>query len=132
MTIYIRIMQALNGLAGLGALTLGLLHWLNIVHLIENVHMPLGLLVALTLLIVSITMLFVPNMRLWGVAGIIYAPIVVAFGMTQFYILPGSFHWIIQTLHLLVGLGALALNGIMCNRYLSMVGAKGVEASRAV
>jgi hypothetical protein len=32
-------------------------------------------------------------------------------------ILPGSMHWLIQTLHLLVGVGALALTEIMGRRY---------------
>jgi uncharacterized integral membrane protein len=40
--------------------------------------------------------------------------------MTQFNILPGSMHWLIQVLHLLVGLGAIVLMGITGARYLSL------------
>jgi hypothetical protein len=38
MTVFVRLMHAINGLAGLGAFILGLLHWLNIIHLV-NCHM---------------------------------------------------------------------------------------------
>jgi type IV secretory pathway VirB3-like protein len=63
-------------------------------------------------------MLFVANTRNWAAAGIVYAPIVFVFGMTQMSLLVGSLHWLIQTAHLLVGIGALALSDNLCNRYL--------------
>jgi len=54
--------------------------------------------------------------------GIVYAFIIPLFGLTQATILVGDFHWLIRIAHLLVGLGALALAGIMAQRYLRLKG----------
>ena len=116
---FVRIVQWIAGLAGLGALVLGLLFWIAQVDLI-NIHMLFGLTVALALLVLSIVMVATRGMRLWGVAGIVYALILPVFGLTQSGILIGSLHWLIQTAHLLVGLGALALAGIMATRYIRL------------
>ncbi len=43
---------------------------------------------------------FVVLVIVWGV-------IVLVLGLTQTQLLPGDFHWVIQVLHLLVGLGAI-------------------------
>jgi hypothetical protein len=117
--IAVRLMQWIGGLAGLGALTLGLLFWIAQVNVI-NVHMLLGLTVALALLILSIVAVFTRGMRLLGAVGIVYALVVPVFGLTQATLLIGSMHWLIQTAHLLVGLGALALLGIIGTRYLRL------------
>ncbi len=117
--IAVRIIQWVAGLAGLGALALGLLFWIAQIDLI-NIHMLLGLTVALALLVLSIVMVATRGMRLLGVVGIVYAFILPVFGLTQSGILIGSLHWLIQAAHLLVGLGALALAGIMATRYMRL------------
>ena len=117
--IAVRLMQWIGGLAGLGALALVLLFWIAQVNAI-NIHMLLGLIVALALLILGIVAVFTKGMRLLGAVGIVYALIVPVFGLTQATLLIGSMHWLIQTAHLLVGLGALALLGIIGTRYLRL------------
>jgi len=114
--IAVRIIQWVAGLAGLGALALGLLFWVAQVDDI-NIHMLFGLTVALALLVLSIVMVATRGVRLLGAVGIVYALILPVFGLTQSGILIGSLHWLIQAAHLLVGLGALALAGIMATRY---------------
>jgi len=114
--VVVRIIQWIAGIAGLGALALGLLFWIANISFI-NVHMLLGLTVALLLLLLSIVMIFTRGMRLLGAIGIVYALFVPAFGLNQATLLTGSLHWIIQVAHLLVGLGAVALVGIMGTRY---------------
>jgi hypothetical protein len=42
------------------------------------------------------------------------------FGLTQSGILTGSLHWLIQTAHMLVGIGAIALTGTMSARYVTL------------
>lgn len=111
-----RIIQIIIGIAGLVALTLGLLIWIANIDLI-SIHMLFGLIVALTLLIMSIIAVSTRGMRIWGIAGIVYALIVPVFGLTQFGILIGNLHWLIQTAHMLVGIGAMVLAGIMSARY---------------
>lgn len=114
-----RIIQIVLGIAGLGALLLGLLFWIANVDLI-NFHMLFGLIVALTLLVMSVIAVATRGIRIWGIVGIIYAFIVPIFGVTQTRILVGNLHWLIQTLHLLVGLGALVLTGMMAARYAAL------------
>lgn len=114
-----RIIQIILGIAGLGALLLGLLDWIANIDLI-NIHMLFGLIVTLTLLVMSIIAVSTRGMRIWGVAGIVYALIVPVFGLTQSGILIGNLHWLIQTAHMLVGIGAIVLAGIMSTRYLTL------------
>ncbi len=111
-----RIVQIISGIAGLGALLLGLLIWIVNMNL-TNIHMLFGLIVTLTLLIMSIIAVSTRGLRIWGVVGIVYALIVPVFGLTQFNILTGNLHWLIRTAHMLVGIGALALTGTMSARY---------------
>ena len=117
--IAVRIIRVIAGIAGLGALTLGLLFWIVNMNFI-GLHMLFGLIVALSLLILGIMGVFTGGMRLLGVIGIVYALIVPVFGVTQATLLVGNLHWLIQTAHLLVGLGALALIGIFSVRYLRL------------
>jgi hypothetical protein len=116
--ITIRIIQWIGGLAGLIALALGVFFWITNNDNITNVHMLFGLTVALALLIVSILAVTTSGMRSLGIVGIVYALILPAFGLTQSGLLIGNLHWLIQTAHMLVGLGGIALMGIIGTRYM--------------
>jgi hypothetical protein len=128
----VRLLRVIAGVAGLGALTLGLLFWIANLNFI-GLHMLFGLTVALSLLILGIVGVFTGGMRLLGAIGIVYALLVPVFGVTQATLLVGSLHWLIQTAHLLVGLGALALAGILGTRYLRLkqATARGAAPERA-
>jgi|SRR6266487_259462 len=117
--IVVRLIRGIAGVAGLGALTLGLLFWIAQMNFI-SMHMVFGLIVALSLLILAIVGVFTRGIRLLGAIGIVYALIVPTFGLTQATLLLGSLHWLIQMAHLLVGLGALALIGVISTRYLRL------------
>ncbi|GHO64449.1 hypothetical protein KSC_033410 [Ktedonobacter sp. SOSP1-52] len=111
-----RIIQIIIGIAGLGALLLGLLSWIAQMN-VTGIHMLFGLVLALTLLVMSILALMTRGMRVWGIVGIVYALLVPIFGVTQFTLLIGDLHWLIRTAHMLVGIGAMALAGTMSARY---------------
>lgn len=111
-----RILQIIVGIAGLCALVLGLLIWIANIDL-TDIHMLFGLLVTLGLLVMSIIALTARGLRIWGVVGIVYAIIVLIFGESQSNILVGNLHWLIQTLHTLIGIGAIALTGFLGARY---------------
>ena len=49
--------------------------------------------------------------------GIVYAIILLIFGESQTNMLVGNLHWLIQTLHTLVGIGAIVLTGFLGTRY---------------
>ena len=69
----------------------------------------------------SIIALTASGLRIWGIVGIVYAIIVLIFGVSQSTMLVGH-------LHLLVGIGAIVLTGILAARYRTL---KRGEASLA-
>lgn len=103
-------------LAGLGATILGLLRWLNWFSLLP-LHIVFGFLVAFTLLVLSIILLFTKSMRLPGMLGMLFALVVPVLGTTQSTLLIGDIHWLIQVIHLLIGISAVATTQILGRRY---------------
>lgn len=115
----VRIIVWIARVTGLGALALGLLFWIFQIGFI-TLHMLFGLTLTLSLLVLSIVLVCTRGMRLLGAAGVVYALIIPVFGLTQATLLVGSMHWLIQTAHLLVGIGALALVQLMSVRYMRL------------
>jgi uncharacterized membrane protein len=111
-----RILQIVVGIAGLCALVLGLFIWIANIDL-TDIHMLFGLLVTLGLLVMSIIALTASGLRIWGIVGIVYAIVVLIFGVSHSNLLVGNLHWLIQTLHTLVGIGAIVLTGALGARY---------------
>ncbi len=111
-----RLLQIIVGIAGLCALVLGLFIWIANSDL-TDIHILFGLLVTLGLLVMSIIALTARGLRIWGMVGIVYAIIVLIFGISLSTVLVGNLHWLIQTLHLLVGIGAIVLTGTLGARY---------------
>jgi hypothetical protein len=114
-----RLVQIIVGLAGLCALVLGLLIWIANIDL-TDIHILFGLLVTLGLLAMSIIALTAPGLRIWGMVGISYAIILLIFGVAHSNLLVGNLHWLIQTLHTLVGIGALVLTGFLAARAMQL------------
>jgi hypothetical protein len=103
-------------IAGTVALVLGLLIWtLNLD--VVSIHMLFGLVVALSLLVISLLSAFTRQLHIAGIIGIVYAFIVPLLGLNQETLLVGSLHWLVEVLHLLVGIGALAFAGVLSMRY---------------
>ena len=111
-----RILQTIVGIAGLCALVLGLVIWIANIDL-TDIHMLFGLLVTLGLVVMSVIILTARRLRIWGLVGIVYAIILLVFGEAQSNILAGNLRWLIQALHLLVGIGAIVLTGFLGARY---------------
>ena len=114
-----RILQIIVGLAGLCALVLGLLIWIANIDL-TDIHILFGLLVTLGLLAMSIIALVARGLRIWGMVGISYPIILLIFGVAHSNLLVGNLHWLIQTLHTLVGIGALVLTGFLAARSMQL------------
>lgn len=94
---------------GVALLALGLLFWANLARALVPVHMLLGLLLVLLLWVQAVLARragvgrgLVALAATWGL-------VVPTLGLTQARQLPGDAHWVIQLLHLLVGLVALGL-----------------------
>jgi hypothetical protein len=109
----------ISNIAGAGALILGLLHWFANISFL-SAHMLFGLTVTLALLALSIVLLLTRETRIAGVLGIIYAIIIPVFGMNQFLLFIGDWHWLVRVAHLLFSAGAMGFVGIMSARYLKL------------
>ncbi|GHO46711.1 hypothetical protein [Ktedonospora formicarum] len=117
----VRVISLVARLALMTTLVLGLLFWLaNLLRLgwllaalasisIVNVHIVLGSTGSLFFLVLGVIALLTPGVRLMGIVGITYALVVPVLGVTQMRILPGDLHWLIQIVHLLIGIGAMYL-----------------------
>ncbi|HEU4631100.1 MAG TPA: hypothetical protein VFS08_15215 [Gemmatimonadaceae bacterium] len=96
-------------LAGIVQIVLGLLFWTRHALSLIPVHMLVGTIVVLglwTLAGLAVRAGAGAGLAVLAVALGIALPVV---GMTQGRLLVGSLHWIIQVVHLLLGLGALRL-----------------------
>lgn len=112
----VHIISWIARLAFMATLVLGLLFWIFHISFI-SVHMLLGLTGALALLVLGVVATFTPGIRPLGIGTVLYAFVLPTFGLTQSQILLGNLHWLIQTAHLLVGIGAMAVAQQLDKRY---------------
>lgn len=96
-------------LSGLILIILGIIFWTG--HLLAwiPVHMVVGLILAISLWALAFL-----GARFGVGAGMVtlvavWALVMLVFGAVQARLMPGSAHWVIQVLHLLIGIGALGL-----------------------
>ena len=103
-----RLLEALLRLCGSAALLLGLAFWLGYGRSLTWLHIRLG--TAVVVLLVAIAGLA------WRAAGVRLVALAVGWGVLVWFLgmrqgrtLPGSFHWVVEVAHLVVGIGAIAL-----------------------
>ncbi|MBE3559927.1 MAG: hypothetical protein IMW89_11975 [Ktedonobacteraceae bacterium] len=104
------------------ALILGLVVWLlHIEGILVPIHMLLGLLVALSLAILGYAITAIRGGSLgMGIGAFVLAILVIVLGLTQQSLLIGDLHWIVQVVHLLLGVGAIGMGEIINRRYSSI------------
>ena len=105
-------------LCGTLALVLGLLFWSgNSLNLIRT-HMLLGLLVVLSLWVIGVGQAFARGGS-WpfAIGALVFGALVVLVGIRQTSLLPGSFHWVIRVVHLLLGVLAMGMGQAGVARY---------------
>ena len=103
------IAQILVRIAGLTQIVLGVLFWTGNALTLIPIHMLVGSVLVLLLWILAGVGFWAGVNRGRIALAIVWGVVVVALGMTQNELLPGSAHWIIQVLHLLVGLAAMGM-----------------------
>ena len=119
-------------LCGALAVILGILFWSgNALNLIP-IHMLLGLLVVLSLWIVGIGQAFSRGGS-WPLAGgaLLLGLLVIVVGMRQSSLLVGPFHWVIQVVHLLLGILAVGIGQIATARGRNSSAMREEQPSRA-
>lgn len=127
-----RIASIVLRLCGALAVILGILFWSgNTLNLIP-IHMLLGLLVVLSLWIVGIGQAFSSGGS-WPLAGgaLLLGLLVIVVGMTQSSLLVGPFHWVIQVVHLLLGILAVGIGQTTAARWRSSSAIREEQPSRA-
>ena len=103
-------------LTGIVLVVLGLLFWNNRALTLVPVHMAIGLAFVLALWAQAGLSAWAKIGTLPVVVATLSGSVVLALGMTQRTLLPGGAHWIVQTLHLLVGIAAMALANLLAAR----------------
>lgn len=96
-------------ITGVLQLVLGALFWTGNAGSLVPVHMLSGSILVIGLWFLAYQAISTGAAPGLGFVAILWGLLTVALGMTQTQILPGSFHWVVQVLHLLVGLGAMGL-----------------------
>lgn len=108
MNIFTRALRLILRTCAAGAVVIGLMLWSGIGPNLVRVHMGLGALLVVSL--VALAMVgrqqdpswYLPTAVLLGIA-------IAVLGVTQPRLLPGSSHFLVQAIHLLLGLAGAAL-----------------------
>ena len=106
---FMRIISLVLRVCGVLALILGLLFWAGYANNLVPIHMLLGLLVVLSLWGIAIDQALSKGNWRNATGAFVTGVVVLLIGITQRSILPGSLHWLIQAIHLVLGLLALAV-----------------------
>jgi hypothetical protein len=109
MQVVLTVTQMLVRITGVLLLILGLLIWTEGMRDLVFPHIILGL-----VMVIALWLLAVVGARLGAPMGLaasvaVMGLIVLVLGMSQNSLLPGGAHWIIQVLHLLLGMAAVGM-----------------------
>lgn len=114
----IRTASVVLSFAGLLAVILGLLIWTNRALNLVQMHMALGFLAVGALWIIGIGQAFsADGSWVLAVCALGVGAVMVVVGMTQSTLMLGPFHWVIQLLHLVLGLLVIGIGHIGAGRY---------------
>jgi len=110
------IARILLSLFGIALVVLGILFWTGHALSLLSLHMLLGSLFVVCMWVLAIVGFLVPGSRGFALVVLVWSLIVPALGVTQLSLLPGAGHWLIQALHLLVGIIAMGLGHSLARR----------------
>lgn len=100
-------------LAGLTQIILGVSFWTGHAFSLIPIHMLVGTIVVVGLWTLAVLAARAGARPAVVVLAFVLGLVLPAFGVTHGRILTGSLHWIIQVLHLLLGIGALRLADVL-------------------
>lgn len=108
--------RVLLGISGVALLLLGILFWTGHALTLVPLHMLLGALLVLSMWMLVAISLHARTAMGFAAVVLVWSLIVPLLGMAQMQLLPGSGHWVVQVLHLLVGIAAMGLGGVLAKR----------------
>ena len=114
----IRIASMVLSLAGALALILGLFFWFGAALNLVSMHMLLGLLAVGALWVIGIAQALSKGAS-WVIAAValIVGAITAGLGMIQSSLMVGDFHWVIQVIHLFLGISIIGLGHMAAARH---------------
>jgi len=114
----IRYGTAVLNLAGVLALILGLLFWAGFALHLVSMHMLLGLLAVGALWVIGIGQIF-SKTGSWILAAcaLFIGAFTIVIGLKQTSMMPGAAHWVIQLVHLLLGVLTIGLGHMAVARH---------------
>jgi hypothetical protein len=101
---------------GVVQLALGVLFWTGNALGLVDLHILLGVLLVLGLWTMAALALRAGVAAGLVAAAVVYGLVVPIVGFTQRELLPGSAHWVIQVIHLLLGIGLIGLAETLATR----------------
>jgi hypothetical protein len=110
------IAQVLIRICGPIALVLGVLFWTGNALTLLPVHMLAGIVLVFALWILAILAAISGVQRGLVALAILWGLIVPILGITQNQLVPGALQWVIQVLHLLIGIAAMGLGNGLARR----------------
>jgi hypothetical protein len=109
MTTTATVLQMWVRVTGVIMIVLGLLFWSGNAEGLVPLHMLIGISLVLALWGLAVTGALARVSVGLVVVALVWGLVVPVLGLTQTQLLPGSAHWLIRILHLLVGVGAIGL-----------------------
>jgi hypothetical protein len=114
----IRTASIVLSLAGLLALILGLLFWTGAALNLLSMHMLLGLLAVCALWVIGIAQAIAKGGS-WiiAVCALIIGAVMIVLGMIQSTLMIGELHWVVQVVHLILGILTIGIGHMAAARY---------------
>jgi hypothetical protein len=110
--------RVILSLLGLALIVLGVLFWTGRALSLLPLHMMLGGLFVLCMWLLSGLALYARRARALAVVVFVWGLLVGFLGVEQLRLLPGSVHWVVQAVHLLVGIIAIGLGHAVAGKIL--------------
>ena len=104
-------LRAVTGLLFLAQLVLGVSFWTGHALSLMQLHRMLGALFVLSLWGLTAVCARAGAPRAFAIFSALMGAIVAMFGMAQTQLMPGSDHWMVRVVHLVLGLAAMAVVG---------------------
>ncbi len=80
-------------------------HWYAVV----NMHRDVGFLFVMVLWFIALLAFVAQRAKGLAIVAFLWGAVILWLGMTQQVLFPGELHWIVRTVHLLIGLGAIPI-----------------------
>lgn len=103
----VRVLQMVVRLFGLVLIVLGIAFWTGNLLNLAVVHLVLGIATVAALWVLAIVAIQSGVSGGPVIVAMVWGLVAAVLGLTQTQIIPGNYHWIVQAVHLLVGIGII-------------------------